>query len=112
MSARSFNIKLTRKQSNVKVIHNENSIMVKLYDTIVFAINCHGLIVLNSGGYKTISTKTCINRAFRQLGLHNMRVRQVKGEWIVNFMGQDLDFKDEMVLKLPSMMMHLNDYMA
>jgi hypothetical protein len=99
MSARSFDINKTTKQSNIQVHHKENSTYVTLHKTLVFSINKFGMIFLNSGGYRTNTTKTAINRAFSQLNI-NGQVSQVKGEWFVTFNGEKIPFKDEMVLNV------------
>lgn len=98
MSARSFNITKTTKQSNIQVMHHEGEIHVQLHRTIVFSLKLNGDIVLNSGGWQTVTTKTAINRAFSQLKI-NAGVSQVKGQWYVTFNGMKYDFKDNMVLK-------------
>ena len=99
MSARSFNIDKTAKQSNIQVIKETKMLKVKLHNTFVFCLSEGGVIVLNSGGYRTNTTKTAINRAFSQLNIDG-QVSQVKGEWYVTFNGDKLKFQDSMTLSV------------
>jgi hypothetical protein len=100
MSARSFKIDVTRKQSNIQVIKSDSKIDVKLHNTIVFSAD-KGVITLNSGGYRTVTTKTAINRAFSQLNLA-YGVLQKKGQWFVSKRGQTelIEFNDGMKLNV------------
>jgi Fe-S cluster biogenesis protein NfuA len=95
MSARSFDINVTtRKQSNIRVIEQfDNQIKnVLLHGYIVVSIT-KTEIFLSSCGYLTVTTKTAINQALRQLG-RNERVNQVKGQWFID----GVEFKDGMSL--------------
>ena len=92
MSARSFDINVTRKQSNIQVTKNDSGISVLLHGHKI-ANCCFNVITLDSCGWKTPTTKTAINRALEQFG-RSERVSQVKGQWFVD--GQE--FKDGMKL--------------
>lgn len=83
MSARSFDItKINRKQSNITVTINEcGTLQVRLHGHLVFSKTGDGIITLSSCGYRTVTTKTAINRAFDQLGLSHRGVVQRKGVW-------------------------------
>jgi hypothetical protein len=107
VSARSFNINKTTKQSNIQVYHESNSKAVKLHNTIVFCLHSDDKITLNSGGWKTNTTKTAINRAFSQLNLDG-HISQVKGQWFVTFNGETVKFDDGMTLRLDPLMQALN----
>ena len=92
MSARSFDINVTRKQSNIQVTKTEQGINVFLHGHKV--VNCcFNVITLDSCGWRTPTTKVAINNALSQLG-RSERVSQVKGQWFIN--GQE--FKDGMKL--------------
>lgn len=56
-------------------------------------------IMLNSGGWRTATTKLRMNQASRQYGL-GIHVFQSKGKWYVNHndSGITLDFVDDMVI--------------
>ena len=94
MSARSFDINKTKKQSNIKVMRGDGIITVLLHGHPVVVINGTE-VKISSCGYKTVTTKTAINRALEQLGI-TLRVRQAKGIW---YFGQ-LVFEDDMLITL------------
>jgi len=107
MSARSFDINKTTKQSNIQVFHEGGIVKVKLHNTYVFCMSENGTIVLNSGGWQTNTTKTAINRAFSQLNIDG-HISQVKGQWFVTFNGEKYSFKDGMGLSLKPLLQALN----
>lgn len=82
MSARSFDINSTRKQSNIQVIQEGETKCVKLHNTVVFGLNRSGM-TLNSGGWRTSTTKIAINRAISQT-ISGYGVFQKKGQWFVS----------------------------
>ena len=108
MSARPFDIKLTKKQSNIKVDHvvdQSGRVLVyhvRLHNNLVIKISNDG-ITLDSCGHLTPTTKTAINRALDQIGV-SFRVIQNKGDWIViNYMTLDsLPFTDGMTITNPA----------
>lgn len=58
-------------------------------------------IILNSGGYRTNTTKTRINQASNQFRL-GFTVSQEKFNWFVtNAIGETLPFSDNMILTFP-----------
>jgi hypothetical protein len=67
----------------------ENSIGVKLHSTHVVVYFKNGTTVLNSGGYKTVTTKDRMNK------FSSAQVYQTKGEWFVN---DKVPFKDGMTV--------------
>lgn len=66
--------------------------------TKIVSVRVNGTIILNSGGWRTATTKTAMNQASRQDAL-GLRVWQEKGEWFVNFKNQSIPFEDGMVLQ-------------
>ena len=73
-------------------IQYHNTQVVKFSDTV---------IILDSGGYQTATTKTRMNQTANQfdLGYH---VYQKNFEWYVDFDGKTYDFEDEMILERQS----------
>jgi hypothetical protein len=79
------------------VYESPDVIQVKYHDTVVVEIT-HNRIVLNTGGWKTTTTKRRMNQASNQYGLRYW-VYQTRGLWFVHYGGKDLAFKnDELVL--------------
>lgn len=102
MSARSFDIQvLNKKQSNIVVTRESSSICVMLHQTCIIAINGGGA-TLNSGGYRTATTKVAMNRALIQCReLRGYSVIQKKGEWFVSCPDNSLlPFTDGMSINL------------
>ena len=81
------------KKGNTRVIPYFDGFIIKLYETSIIIFNSE-IIVLNSGGYKTSTTKNRMNHAAREFNL-NFNVYQKKGQWFVN----DQEFFDGMELK-------------
>jgi len=55
-----------------------------------------GVVILNSGGWRTATTKTRMNQVSNQYGLGYL-VKQVSGKWYVHLSdGGILDFEDNM----------------
>lgn len=65
---------------------------VRLHGTYVVEISEGGTYRLNSGGWRTVTTKDRINT------FAPCRVSQVRGEWIVRHGGADMPFADGMTL--------------
>jgi hypothetical protein len=66
-----------------------------------------GLVVLNSGGWRTPTTKTRMNQASRQFDLGYL-VSQIQGEWRVQLPdGVSIPFEDGMTLVVPSLVQDL-----
>jgi hypothetical protein len=55
-------------------------------------------IILNSGGWRTATTKTRMNQAANQFNL-GFYVEQHNGSWNVHFNDKVLDFQDGMTIK-------------
>ncbi len=101
MSARSFDLFGTRKRfGTVTIIKDPINIYVKLHRTIVVLYNKDTTeIVLNSGGWQTVTTKTCINQALIQLK-NKARVYQEKGEWFLFTRDEKIPFYDGMIIPI------------
>lgn len=89
MSARTFDITKNKKFGNVTVYQHKNAISVVLHFTEVVRFDKElNKVVLNTGGWKTSTTKTAINNALKQLevftGQSMPRVFQKKGEWLLD----------------------------
>ncbi len=69
---------------------------VMYVETLIAAWNEHG-IRLDSGKWRTVTTKRKMNQASNQFGL-GYQVFQRKGEWFVTWKGQELPFHDGMIL--------------
>lgn len=97
MSARSFDInKINKKQSNIRVLNDHGHLSVVLHSTEVVKV-IDNEVFLNTGGYKTVTTKTAINRALEQLG-KPLKVYSKKGKWYVYnyYLKYDVEFNDNM----------------
>lgn len=67
------------------------------HKTAVVIVNADKTIRLDSGGWKTNTTKTAMNQASNQDEL-GFRVFTKGGKWFVNWQGHDVEFADQMVL--------------
>lgn len=73
----------TRISRNNTTIRMEgDDIIVTLHSTDVVRVNV-AHVILNSGGWKTATTRTRINQAARQLGF-GYSVTQIRGVWYTN----------------------------
>jgi hypothetical protein len=88
-----------------KVTTLDGETSVKYHDTVVVRFR-PGQVVLNSGGWRTATTKLRMNQAANEFGLR-FQVFQSKGEWFVTHeltelgrtvFSQTLNFQDGMVL--------------
>lgn len=77
MSARTFDVNHPKRYGNVTVMLNA----VKLHQTIVAEKTEEG-IMLNSGGWRTATTKTAINNALRQWGYPD-QIFQKNHRWYI-----------------------------
>ena len=98
MSARSFDInKYNTKQSNIRVLNDCGFISVLLHGHCVVTIEDNHQVTLHSCGYKTVTTKTAINRALTQLN-SPVKLSQKKGIWYIGdqvfFDGYKIDLKE------------------
>jgi hypothetical protein len=98
MSARSFDIRKYGKiQSNITVLNQYGFISVLLYGHCVMTIEDNHRVTMHSCGYKTVTTKTAINRALTQLA-SPVKLSQKKGVWYIGdqvfFDGYKIDLKE------------------
>jgi hypothetical protein len=71
-----------RVAANTEIVRTtDHSIGVSLHGTVVVAFNADGSVALNSGGYRTATTKARINSALRR---SLWRVAQVGGKWFLS----------------------------
>jgi len=68
------------------------------HKTAVVTVLSDGGIKLNSGGWRTNTTKTAMNQASNQDGL-GFQVYQRNYDWFVEYNGNTLPFTDNMVLQ-------------
>jgi hypothetical protein len=86
MAARSFTLD-KRRQGNITVERTivddvGEQIQVILHNTAVVVKMPDGRVMLNSGGWSTLTTKTAINQALRLLGRAE-RVVMKSGHWFL-----------------------------
>lgn len=110
MSARSFKIDRTKKYSNVAVFSSPELLKITLHSTDVVVFDRQrNVVVLNSGGWFTPTTKTAINNALRQLesltGQSLPSLFQKKGEW---FLTDGTKFQDGIELAVYPLMQALS----
>ena len=91
------------KYNNTSAIHDGDTWMVRLHNTNIFKMVEHEsgrVITLDSGGWKTTTTKKRINEAFESIGLPFV-LYQDKGEWYIQLgnIGPTVQFSDGMVLQ-------------
>lgn len=94
-------MKLSKSPKGLKVVEiiknvPSEGIIADLYDTRILEIR-PGYIKFNSGGWRTMHTKKCMNLVLSELGLPAY-VRQKGGVWYVEHRGQSFEFKDGYVL--------------
>ncbi len=92
---------LTRNHTRCREeVDNQGSLwrIVRLWDTdIVKWSVCTGIIELDSGGYRSVTTRRRMNEVTRLIGL-GYYVHQTKHKWYVLFRGIIYDFVDHMRL--------------
>ena len=69
---------------------------VVYHSTPVVKFN-YGSIILNSGGWDTLTTKTRMNQTSNQFDL-GFKVYQKNFDWFVDYKGKTYDFSDDMTL--------------
>ncbi len=72
--------------------NTDGTLVVRYHSTDVVTVYPNGKIVLNTGGYRSATTKTRMNQASRQYGL-GFQVFQSKYDWYVEVDGHTLDFE-------------------
>ena len=97
MSARSFTLN-KRRQGNITVKRTNvdgegEQVMIILHSTAVITKQPGGEIILSTGGWRTVTTKTAINRGLELLGI-KAHVSQRKGNWYVTVNGMEIEWKE------------------
>ena len=95
MSARAFTF--TKRRNGIVTTYTDHSSYyeVVLHSTSVFKMYGDGIIELNSGGWRTNTTKTAINRAFDLLNIP-ARLWQKNFEWYLTYDNMTIEFYDKM----------------
>jgi hypothetical protein len=79
--------------NNTKVItQDDGTVVVRLHRTDVVTLFTDGTVVLNTGGWDTVTTRARMNQAANQLGLH-YRVFREKYQLFVRVNRQTLPFE-------------------
>lgn len=91
-------------KNNTKVFQGPYGLNVRFHDTIIIQKKLDGTIVLDSGGWRTVTTKTRINQFANEYCGGRFGVYQKKGEWYLTFpyleWRDDVPFEDGMEFKL------------
>ena len=100
MSARSYDLNSTKKQSNIRVIGDLDKEVLLHGHSVVKIYGWNNKVTLDSCGYKTPTTKVTINRALEQI-TSGYAVIQKKGEWFLSTPDSQLTpFTDGMSINL------------
>lgn len=78
-------------RSTVRYTTSDDTEHIKYHDTVVLKVRKDGSIRLNSGGFRTITTKERIN-TYQNV----VRIQQTKGEWTVHTDAGTFSFSDGM----------------
>jgi len=78
------------------IYHDGDYQVVQFHYTNVVKFNDYE-IILNTGGWKTVTTKRRMNQAAEQFGL-DFRVYQKDFDWFVDFKNQTLKFDSGIIL--------------
>ncbi len=78
-----------RGPDGLSVVYHQTEVVHQLPD---------GGIVLDSGGWRTLTTKTRMNQAANQYGL-DFQVSQKDFSWFVDWKGATIPFTDGMILR-------------
>lgn len=76
---------------------SNKDLCVRYHQTVVWRQHPNGRVTLNSGGWRTNTTKTRINQAFRQYG-YPYQVVQKNFEWFVSGPAGSVPFTDGMTV--------------
>ena len=95
MSARAFTFNKRRNGIVTTYTDGIGFFQVVLHSTTVFSKYHDGSMQINSGGWRTATTKTAINRAFELLNI-DARLYQVDFKWFLRYDNLRLEFEDNM----------------
>jgi len=94
-------MKLLIPRYKTKVAQDGNRIVVTFWNTQIFEFSKEPpYVILNSGGWRTATTKRRMNQCLRSVGLNNIRVFQKDFEWFVSTPQGDFEFFDGMRFEL------------
>lgn len=79
--------------NNTRLVQVDSDYAIRLHNTNIVIYKPDGSIVLDSGGYRTWTTKDRINEY-----AHDIHVTQDMGLWYVNVRGQTILFEDHMTI--------------
>ena len=83
-------------KNNTQIVSGEHMAVI-LHGTAVVSWD-KNTISLNSGGWRTVTTKARMNQASNEYGL-GYTVWQDRGEWYVNYKGNIVPFEDNMTFE-------------
>jgi hypothetical protein len=87
-------------RNNTAVGNSPNALSVTLHSTVVVLVDrASGVVHLDSGGWRTTTTKNRMNQASNEYGL-GFQVSQKDGAWTVYTKGEALPFSDGMTFPL------------
>lgn len=81
-----------------QIVRKSDETLYCYHKTAVVSVKLNGDIVLNSGGWRTVTTKLAMNQVASQTQ-HPFAVWQEKGEWFVTWGDAAYEFEDHMLLK-------------
>ncbi|MCK4706758.1 MAG: hypothetical protein KAT90_14880 [Gammaproteobacteria bacterium] len=85
--------------SNYKTtVSTINGLLTCIYVSTAIVQEGKGKLILNSGGYQTVTTKKKMNQFANQYLNGAFSVYQVKFEWFVDYRGFTFEFSDNMDL--------------
>ena len=96
VDGQSFTVRGIKKKATSYEKSGEE-IIFRLYHTNIVII-CKHKVVLNSGGYRTATTKRRMNQILEEYNI-NYRIGVYKGDWYINSL-QDIPFFDGMELPI------------
>ena len=76
---------------------NDGALRVTYHSTDVVTVNQDGSITLNTGGWRSKTTKLRMNQASNQYGL-GYQVWQKDWEWFVTWQGKDIPFEGQRIV--------------
>lgn len=83
--------RVSGRATRVSGTHPGQTLRVQYHDTVVVSRDANGLVTLDSGGYRTVTTKLRMNQTSNQYGL-GYSVFQKAGDWFV-CVGRDWDHR-------------------
>ena len=87
----------TGHETATSIRHDNGATVVRYHQTDVVTV-AGNQITLDSGGWRTVTTKRRMNQAANEFSLP-FAVYQRRGEWFVDYRGETLRFADGMTLQ-------------